>query len=125
MGEKHMERALQEREEIRRKVIEHVRSWAKKIRFPATIILIGSYARGDHNFWSDVDILLIANTGKALHRRLENIDYPPNFEIIFLTPSEFKLLLKRREPIALEALLEGIIVRDDLNIRKLKEKLSE
>jgi len=120
-----MERALQEREEIRRKVIEHVRSWAKKIRFPATIILIGSYARGDHNFWSDIDILLIANTEKALHRRLENIDYPPNFEIIFLTPSEFKLLLKRREPIALEALLEGVIVRDDLNIRKLKERLPE
>lgn len=117
LGGKNLEVTIRERKRIRTKVIDAVRNWAKNLDFPATVILIGSYARGDHNFWSDIDVLIIANTDKKPHRRLDGLDYPPNFEIIFLTPREFLKLLKKGEPFAKEAMTKGIIVRDDLKIK--------
>jgi len=52
---------IREREKTRRKVISEAKAWAKTLQFKSTVILVGSYARGDFNLWSDVDILLIAN----------------------------------------------------------------
>ncbi len=102
----------------REKIIRTVKEWATKLNFKATVILIGSYSRGDFNFWSDIDVILIAETDKPPHKRLYEIDYPAGFEIIFLTPKEFKKLLTRKEPIAIEAITKGIIVRDDYYIKQ-------
>ncbi|MEX0568366.1 MAG: nucleotidyltransferase domain-containing protein [Candidatus Njordarchaeota archaeon] len=90
----------------------------QNLNFKATIFLIGSYARGDFNFWSDIDILLVAETNKPPHRRLENTKYDLGFQIIFLTPEEFRHLLQKREPVIIEALTKGIIIRDDYNLNK-------
>lgn len=37
------------------------------------VILYGSYARGDHKEWSDVDIMIIADTDDLTCKRLNNI----------------------------------------------------
>lgn len=58
MGEEDME-YIKKRLEKRKRVIEEVRMWAEALEFKSTVILIGSYARGDFNEWSDIDILLI------------------------------------------------------------------
>jgi len=114
---------LKERRKLREKVINEAKNWARNLPFKASIILIGSYARGDFNLWSDVDIVLISELSGNPLDRLKKIDYPPGFEVIPLTPSEFLTLLKKKNPIAIEAVNEGIILRDDFNIRKFcKEK---
>lgn len=60
---------LEERRRLREDVIRIARDWACSLKFKATAILIGSYARGDFNLWSDIDILLIAEfTGNPLDR---------------------------------------------------------
>ena len=114
---------IREREKTRRKVISEAKAWAKTLKFKSTVILVGSYARGDFNLWSDVDILLIANFRGNILQRLKNINYPPGYEVLPLTPEEFFRLVNKKDPLALDALSYGIILRYDLGIvRILKRK---
>lgn len=108
---------IEERRRLREKRISEARELASKISFKATAILIGSYARGDFNLWSDIDILVISEefVGSPLER-LKSLDVPPGYQVIALTPKEFKILLERREPMAMEAVESGVVLRDDLNI---------
>jgi len=116
---------IREREEERRKVIKEARAWAKSLQLKSTVILIGSYARGDFNLWSDVDILLIAHFEGNVLQRLKNINHPPGYEILPLTPNEFYRLMKRRDPLALDALTYGVVLRDNLGITKMLRKISK
>jgi len=52
-----IEKRIKERNTIIKKSIEY----AKSLNFKCTVMLIGSYARGDFNLWSDIDILIIGN----------------------------------------------------------------
>lgn len=120
-----MEEIIRKRVGLKRRVIEKVRNWAYNLKFKSTVILIGSYARGDFNLWSDIDILLIAETNKPVLERLSEIDYPAGFEIIFIKPSEFKIQLRKREKYVLEAIKKGIFIRDDFKIKEYKKYLQD
>jgi len=109
---------FRERKRIMEEALQKAREWAKGIPFKAKAILIGSYARGDFNLWSDIDVMVIAEFDNRPIDRLKNIDYPPGFEVIPLRPKEFKRLLEKKDPLALEALSIGILLRDDLNARE-------
>jgi len=117
---------IEERRRLRERRIEEAREWASKIPLRVTAILIGSYARGDFNLWSDIDILLISEDfmGKPPDR-LRNIDAPPGYQIIALTPKEFKILMEKREMIVLEAIEYGVVLRDDLKIPSISKKNNE
>lgn len=108
---------LRKRIEERRRVIEKAREWANKLPFKSSVALIGSYARGDFNLWSDIDVVVISDEfrGNPLER-LRNIDTPPGFEVIPLTTQEFRELLRKRNPMAIELIKNGVILRDDYNI---------
>jgi predicted nucleotidyltransferase len=109
--------ALKRRKKLREKIIAEVGEWAQKLSFKATVVLIGSYARGDFNLWSDVDILLITEfSSKNPLERLKHIDTLPGYEIIPLTPNEFDRLLQKGDPMAVEAASEGVIIKDDFNL---------
>jgi len=108
---------IERRKRIRANIIKKTSNWAKKIPFRATVVLIGSYARGDFNLWSDVDVLLISEDFKeGPVERLNSLEIPPGFQVIPLTPAEFHRLLKRKDILALEAVRSGVVVRDDLGI---------
>lgn len=108
---------IRRRIEERERVIKEAKEWASKLSFRVTAILIGSYARGDFNKWSDVDVMLITDEikGNPLER-LREIDNPPGYEVIIWTIDEFRIMLRKRNPLALEALNRGVILRDDYNI---------
>ncbi len=110
---------LKERSKTREKVIEEARKWAESLPFKASVILIGSYARGDFNLWSDIDIVLIAEFKDNPIERLKKIEYPPGYEVIPLTINEFKKLAEKENPIAIEVLDNGIVLRDDYGIKNL------
>lgn len=95
-----------------KEMIEKIGDFKRKIG-AERIILFGSYARGDFDEDSDVDLLLVSKKfrKKDFHRRFEglwlkwDLDLPVDF--IPYTPEEFEKL-KRRVSIVSEALREGI-----------------
>ncbi|RLG90819.1 MAG: nucleotidyltransferase domain-containing protein [Candidatus Hecatellales archaeon] len=108
---------IKERKRIREKIIKEASSWTAKLPFKATAMLIGSYARGDFNLWSDIDILLISEEFKGNPvERLKALDIPPGFQVIPLTLKEFKKLLTKRNQLAIEATKHGVILRNDLKL---------
>ena len=50
---------IEKRIEERKRIIRKAHEYSLTLEFKATVILIGSYARGDFNLWSDVDIMII------------------------------------------------------------------
>lgn len=107
---------LEERRRVRERVVEEARRWAAALPFRSSAVLIGSYARGDFNKWSDVDVLLVAEFEGDPLRRLRSIDAPPGYQVIPLTPRELERLLERGDPLAREAASVGVVLRDDLGI---------
>jgi len=88
---------IEKRKKLRAQIIRKASRWAKRLSFKVTAILVGSYAKGDFNLWSDVDILLISDEFKGNPvERLELLDIPAGFQVIPLTIEEFKSLLKKK-----------------------------
>ena len=87
--------------------------YSKTLDFKSTVILIGSYARGDFNLWSDVDLLIIGDfTGNPV-RRLEKIDFPAGYELILLTPEEISIMKEKKNKFLSDSFAEGVVLRDD------------
>ncbi len=80
--------------EIRNEVIKVLKQLAQELN--AEIYLFGSYARGDHTLESDVDIVVVSEIFEGVDyvSRVEivRMKLPSHigFDIIPLTPSEFK-----------------------------------
>lgn len=118
---------VKRRERKRIEVIETAKRWASNLNFKVSAILIGSYARGDFNLWSDVDVLLISDIFKGNPiERLRRIDQPPGFQVIPLNIEEFKTLYYKKDTLVEEALRYGVVLRDDLELyKKFSERLVE
>ena len=101
---------------MREEVISDARKWARGLPSKVTAVLIGSYARGDFNLWSDVDVILISEFEGRPVERLSRIDFPPGFQVIPLTPEEFQRLVERGDGLALEAKTKGVVLRDDYGL---------
>lgn len=110
---------IEKRKKLTEKVTKKASKWAKGLPFKVTAILIGSYARGDFNLWSDVDILLISDDFKGNPvERLKLLNIPAGFQVIPLTLKEFKILVKKEGCLAIEALTSGIMLREDFKLTR-------
>jgi predicted nucleotidyltransferase len=108
------------------RVLSEAKKWASTLPIRCTAYLIGSYARGDFNLWSDIDILLVSDdlVGSPVER-LKKIEAPPNYEVLPLTTREFRRMLGHEDSLAKEALKRGVALRDDLNLYTLQHQLKE
>lgn len=93
-----------------------------------TGVLYGSMARGDYNVWSDIDFLVISdklpeNPLKRLELLYSLSDVP--IEVKGYTRNEFLKMIEQRNPIALDALVEGKIIVDDGFWEVAKNKFEE
>lgn len=80
---------------------------------PLTAYVFGSYARGDFNDSSDIDVLVVSDALPA--RPLERMDVLfscalPGIEPRGYTNAEFAMLLKKGDPGAIEAKERGYLV---------------
>jgi predicted nucleotidyltransferase len=100
----------------RNNIISKSGEYAKTLNFRCTVILIGSYARGDFNLWSDVDLLIIGNFDSNPLKRLKSIDFPAGYETILLTLDEVKKMAGKNNKFIKDAFSEGIILRNDFGI---------
>lgn len=108
---------IEKRKRVREQTIKEASSWAARLPFKVTAMLVGSYARGDFNLWSDVDIVLVSKDFKGGPiERLKALDTPQGFQVIPLTLNEFKRLLAKGSVLATEAIKHGVILRDDLKL---------
>jgi len=117
---------VEKRKKLRNKVIKKAFNWVAKLPFKTTAFLIGSYAKGDFNLWSDVDVLVLSKKFKGNPlERLKALDIPPGFQIIPLNLNEFKKLLNKKNPIVMDAFNFGIVLRDDFKLVERLNKLKE
>jgi len=116
-----LRRLVSERERERSRVIREAANLASSLREllgKVTVLLYGSYSRGDFNLWSDIDVLIISEGFKDLNP-LERLDLiqrvlPPRFEAKCLTPSEAEEAFKKAW--WAKVLKEAIVVADDYGI---------
>lgn len=96
--------------------IADVSAWAATLgeRLPGLqgVVVVGSYARGDFNRWSDVDVLVVADglPEQWLARCDAVAPKPPGVEAIVWTPGELAERRSRHDPIAVEAYQAGVPV---------------
>ncbi|AAL80896.1 nucleotidyltransferase domain-containing protein [Pyrococcus furiosus DSM 3638] len=96
----------------------------------ATVILFGSYARGDYNLASDFDLVVISDNikGNPLERTRElymlNEELLP-VDIIAYTREEFLKALENLSPSALDAITEGKVLYDSGFYKIAKKKFEE
>jgi len=79
-------------------------------------VVFGSYARGDFNLGSDIDILLLSDALPADPRKRSELLYEHiegRLEPKGYTREEFTDLLRRRNPIAVDAVRHGVSVWDN------------
>ncbi len=112
---------IRRRIEERERVIEEVRRFAESLRGRYSVFLVGSYARGDFNAWSDVDVVVVGEFRGNPLQRLRELDAPPGFELVPLTEEELMDRVAKKDPLAVELVNYGVPVRDDFHlVRKLK-----
>jgi len=106
---------LQCREALALRVIEQVRDLAREIRarrHVSTIILYGSFSRGDFHEGSDVDLIVVGDFRERFHKRaaaiLDLTELP--VEPICYTEEEFAELVRSANPFIQQALAEGVRV---------------
>jgi len=84
---------------------------------PVAVILFGSFARGDINAGSDIDIAVVANFKEAFLDRIKllldlNDEFKLPLEPVGYTPEEFQRMRKERNPFIQEVLETGKILHD-------------
>ncbi len=114
-----MHKAIKIREEERKKIIQLSIEYVEKLKNeigPLTGILYGSYARGDFNIGSDIDILIISdNLPSDMLKRMELLyQYiTGGIEPKGYTKTEFLRMLNSNNPLAIDAIKNGEMLSDD------------
>ena len=111
--EKIIEKRLKERENAIQEAEKFVQCVSKKLRI-VQAWLFGSYARGDFNEWSDIDVLIVVRD--SLPKRpidridlvMECLEECNNVEPVIVTVDEFEKMRRKRNPIVQDIEKHGI-----------------
>ena len=79
------------------------------------IVLFGSSAKGNFNYRSDLDLLIVSNSlGDDYFKRLYKLQIinPGGIDFFIYSSKEFEKMIQNYHLIALEALSSGIIIHD-------------
>ncbi|MDK2373020.1 MAG: nucleotidyltransferase domain-containing protein [Candidatus Korarchaeota archaeon] len=116
---------LEERVKAREKIIRELRAYSKKLSENlgrVSIILFGSFAKGDYNLWSDIDVIIVSESFRGIRfveRCLEIGDPFGNLSPICWTPEEFEGMIKK--PSWRRALEHSVVIQDMHGVvRKLR-----
>ena len=121
-----MASALAARRAERDRLVALARAYADDLsrRVPVTAVVVaGSVARGDFNVWSDVDVVVVAETlpERAVDRvTLLLSEAPGGIQPTGYTPSELVQALRRGDRLVRSALGEGIVVFGSIDETQLK-----
>lgn len=98
---------LQDVDELRRRLAPHVGRARKVIAF-------GSVARGDPDEWSDLDLIIVADTSRPFLERFKDFaglyDVWPRLDLLIYTPAEFERMIAEENPLVLDAIRKGVVL---------------
>ena len=76
--------------------------------------MFGSVARGEADEWSDLDLIVIADTDRTFFERFRDFgglhEVWPRLDLLVYTPAEFERMVAEENPFLLRALEEGVDV---------------
>jgi len=113
-------RIVDERRRKREEVLNRLKEYARALRKAygrVTLILYGSYARGDFNVWSDIDVIVVSHVFEKAKftQRWRLLPEPPEgleaLDVITWTPDEARKMLSK--PSWKKALEHSITIADD------------
>jgi len=104
---------IERSQEVLDRLSLYVAELVEKLR-PQKVILFGSFARGDFNEASDIDIAVIADFKVDFLDRIKTLMELNRFEIplepVGYTPQEIEDMVKRRNPFILEVIERGRVL---------------
>ncbi|MEM3565710.1 MAG: nucleotidyltransferase domain-containing protein [Candidatus Bathyarchaeia archaeon] len=104
---------IERSEEVFEKIKAYVNAVVKRLN-PQLVVLFGSFATGDINEGSDVDILVVADFKEGFLERIGTLMELNTFGIpiepLGYTPEEFEDMKRRKTPFILEVLEKGKIL---------------
>ena len=87
---------------------------------PQKVILFGSYAYGEPDQHSDLDLLIVKDTAKTPFRRrvevgriVQDRSRRTPIQPLVITPQELEEQIQRREPFVLEIVKKGEVLYDE------------
>jgi predicted nucleotidyltransferase len=87
------------------------------------IILFGSYARGDTDEYSDLDLILIKKTQQRFIERLVSVPLlPVHADVFVYTPEEFEQMKENENPFIMSALESAKVLYERAEPRQSDEK---
>jgi predicted nucleotidyltransferase len=94
---------------LRRLVAPHVQAARRVIAF-------GSVARGDVDRWSDLDLIIVADTPRPFLERFKDFrglyDVWPRLDLLIYTPEELEQMLADDNPFVVRAVREGVVLHE-------------
>lgn len=100
---------IQDLQELRRCLAPHLKRARRAIVF-------GSVARGEADEWSDLDLVIIADTERPFLDRYKDFtglyDVWPQLDLLIYTPEEFARMQVEGRPFIEHVLAEGVIVHE-------------
>jgi len=99
--------------EVSKKIDDYLGEVVKKLN-PNLVILFGSFATGDINEGSDIDILVVADFKESFLDRIRTLMDLNTFKIpvepVGYTSQEFNQMKNRKNPFIIEVLEKGKII---------------
>lgn len=99
--------------EVSKKIDDYVGEVVRKLN-PDLVILFGSFATGDINEGSDIDILVVADFKEEFLDRIRTLIDLNTFKIpiepVGYTPEEFNQMKNRKNPFIMEVLEKGKVL---------------
>ena len=79
-------------------------------------IVFGSVARGEADEWSDLDLVIIADTTRPFLERYRDFeglyDVWPRLDLLIYTPAEFAQMRAEGRPFIEQVLAEGVVIHE-------------
>lgn len=100
---------IKNKDEIISLIVERVKPLKPKM-----VILFGSHARGEADKYSDVDLIVVAETDlkfiDRIGKLLELLNLPMAVDGFVYTPDEFENMVKSGNPFIQKAIEEGVVI---------------
>jgi hypothetical protein len=108
---------LERRKKERERMVRYLDNLARILREKwgkVSLVLFGSYARGDFNYWSDVEVIIVSEHFRGLEFPRRGAEVCEPIDAICWTPDEATIIINKDS--WKQALSQSVVIADDYNL---------